>query len=154
KSSQEIAAILSACRSKTSSINITPQNAESWANASQGFAKAIGVAAKELGVATNDFLNSPAGYLLAAILIVNFVGNIIFGVPVPLASLVFMWILFKYLWTKSKDYENVPVLWGFWSIRKAKVTKYEYLSEGKYTIMVIAALMCVILNGIVWVNLS
>ena len=43
--------------------------------ASEGFAKALGVAARELGIAANDFLATDAGRLTAAIIIWKVLGK-------------------------------------------------------------------------------
>ncbi|BBL19210.1 hypothetical protein KIT04_041 [Vibrio phage KIT04] len=44
----------------------TVEKLDQWSEISLKFAKAIGVAAKEVGVATNEFLQTPAGKLTAA----------------------------------------------------------------------------------------
>lgn len=67
KTSTQIDTILQSCRGESGLMTptLTADNAREWADIAQAFTKAAGTVAKELGVATNDFLDSPAGYLLA-----------------------------------------------------------------------------------------
>lgn len=62
-------------QAKLANINTTPEVAgvnteklDKWSEISLKFAKAIGVAAKEVGVATNEFLSTPAGKFTAVII--------------------------------------------------------------------------------------
>ncbi|AUG85155.1 hypothetical protein FDJ19_gp143 [Vibrio phage Ceto] len=47
----------------------TVEKMDKWSEISLKFAKAIGVAAREVGVATNEFLQTPAGKFTAAIIL-------------------------------------------------------------------------------------
>lgn len=47
----------------------TVEKLDQWSEISLKFAKAIGVAAKEVGVATNEFLGTPAGKFTAALIL-------------------------------------------------------------------------------------
>ena len=60
KTSTQIETILQSCRGDGSSTPVlTASNAKEWSEIASAFASAAGTAAKELGVATNDFLDSP-----------------------------------------------------------------------------------------------
>ena len=50
------------------------QWATDMATVAESFARAIGIAARELGVAVNDFLNTPAGVLTAVVIIWKVIG--------------------------------------------------------------------------------
>lgn len=50
------------------------QWATDMAAVAESFARAIGIAARELGVAVNDFLNTPAGMLTAVVIIWKVIG--------------------------------------------------------------------------------
>jgi hypothetical protein len=133
KSQSDVDAILTACREqRDAAVNATtsiadPDNAAKWSVAARGIAEAIGVAARELGVATNDFLDSPAGYVVAGLLFVNFGADFsevitdlvrtLVGIPL---LLVLLWYSYRsrpwYQW--KREYQYVPVLWGAFSVRR------------------------------------
>lgn len=125
KSTAEIATILESCRSAPSANllpEVTAEEANNWADASKSFASAIAVAAKELGIAVNDFLDSPAGWILAGLLIFNYAGETIVGI---LIGAPFMFLAF-FVWYKitisvMRDdikYEYIPYLWGAFKIKR------------------------------------
>lgn len=79
------------------------------AAAAEGFAKALGIAAKELGVTVNDFLHTDAGKLTAALIIWKVAGA---GVAKILYALLFVTVgmfitRMVYLRLFTKDYEKV-----------------------------------------------
>lgn len=159
KKQDEVSAILEACRGASITVgntvkSVTPEKAAIWTQAAKGFAEAIGIAAKELGIATNDFLDSPAGYLLAAILIVNYAGGFIIGMPVTFMSFgVLLWI-YRRGKTNKIEYERVPVLWGAFTINRKKTIDYSDISDTDCVILLIGAAMMAFLNLIVWLNIG
>lgn len=159
KSQTEVSVILETCRGASGSVgnaiqNVTPEKAAVWTQAAKGFAEAIGIAAKELGIATNDFLDSPAGYLLAAILVVNYAGGIVIGLPTTLFSiLVILWI-YRRAKTSKIDYERVPVLWGAFTINRKKAVEYSEISESDGVVLLISGLAMLLINLIVWLNIT
>lgn len=79
------------------------------AAAAEGFAKALGIAAKELGVTVNDFLHTDAGKLTAALIIWKVVGA---GLVKILYAMVFVTVgmfitRMVYLRLFTKGYEKV-----------------------------------------------
>lgn len=79
------------------------------AAAAEGFAKALGIAAKELNITINDFLKSPAGILTAGLIIWKMAGaailHAIYGVVFLTVGLVMIRVLYTRLFTKG--YEKV-----------------------------------------------
>ncbi len=157
-SSDKTATLLESCRTGASvPSTITkmadPDTASKWSQAAKGFAEALGIAAKELGIAANDFLDSPAGYLLAAILLFNYAGGAIVGFPFTIFTLLFWWYINRRVMVESTEYERVPVLWGAFSFRRVKQTVYD---KSEYTAIfaLLSALGLVVLNIIVWVNVT
>jgi hypothetical protein len=57
-----------------SETSTATQWATDMATVAESFARAIGIAARELGVAVNDFLNTPAGVLTAAVILWKVIG--------------------------------------------------------------------------------
>lgn len=124
-----------------------------WGGVAKEFAQAIGIAAKELGIAVNDFLDSPAGYLMAVILMVKYAGALVIGIPYTLFSgLCLYWVLNK-LRTKEITYEYRSALWGLFEYRrKLKVTMREELPEHIAFYGVVAIAFTLISNMAVWIN--
>lgn len=160
KNSTEIQTILESCRTKASEAarilpQVTPEKAAEWSDAAKGFAEALGIAAKELGIATNDFLMSPAGFLLAAILLFNYAGGAIIGFPFTIFTILLMFWLIRRMVTGKIEYETVPVLWGAFQYRRKKsYQSAEYLGEGKAALLLLTALGLLILNLVVWLNVT
>lgn len=157
KNYTEVATILDACRKGTTSVSAAiaeklPDSEEvtGWSQAAKGFAEALGVAAKQLGIAVNDFLNSPAGILLAVILLFNYAGGAIVGLPFTMFSLWLLWTLARRYSVESVEYENVPVFWGFSTMRRKRLVKMGEISDTGQIVLVIGAIGLLILNITVW----
>lgn len=160
KNSTEIQTILESCRTKASEAarilpQVTPEKAAEWSDAAKGFAEALGIAARELGIATNDFLMSPAGILLAAILLFNYAGGAIIGLPFSIFTILLMFWLIRRLMTGKVEYEMVPIFWGAFQYRRRKsYQSVDYIGEGKAALMILTALGLGIMNAIVWLNVT
>ena len=154
-SSTQVATLLETCRtpSNVSLPSVSVEQASQWGTVAKEFAGAIGIAAKELGVAVNDFLDSPAGYLMAAILVFKFAGGVIVAVPFTLVSVVFLyWVLSRFR-IKSIDYEYKPVLWGLFDYRrKLRVVIRDELPVHLQFYSMAAILLTAIMNIVVWLN--
>jgi hypothetical protein len=54
---------------------VTPDEIEKWANIGKNIGQGLGAAAKELGIAVNDFAASPIGKLATLLIVWNFLGS-------------------------------------------------------------------------------
>lgn len=153
-SPNQIQTILETCR--TGGVpTLTVDNAKEWTEIAEGFAKAAGTAARELGVATNDFLNSPAGFLLAAVLVFNYGGGLILiGIPFMILSFFAIQYAWRTAYTKEFEYEAVPVLWGFWTIRRSKRIYREYVGEARGAFLAATIALIAIANIVLIANLA
>jgi hypothetical protein len=79
------------------------------AAAAEGFAKALGIAAKELGITVNDFLHTDAGKLTAVLIIWKVAGvavlKILYGLAFVTVGMVITRVIYMRLFTKG--YEKV-----------------------------------------------
>lgn len=79
------------------------------AAAAEGFAKALGIAARELNITINDFLDSPAGKLTAALIIWKVAGvsiiHFLYGLLFVTVGLTLARVLYVRLFTK--EYKEV-----------------------------------------------
>lgn len=75
------------------------------AAAAEGFAKAMGIAAKELNITINDFLTSPAGMLTAGLIIWKMAGatilHAIYGFTILVVGLTMIRVLYVRLFTSG-----------------------------------------------------
>lgn len=153
--SQETENLLESCRPKVAKgieELANPETANKWAEASKGFASAIGGAAKELGIAVNDFLDSPAGYILALILLLKFGGGTIIGGLLTVFTLYFWWFVNRRVMIKEVEYENTPIFWGALTMRRVKryVTEKDEYTGAYAVISGLAAAGAILL--IIWCN--
>ena len=107
------------CIKAQAEIAATPQmDAEKiskYAGIATEVASAIGIAANNLGVEVNKFINTPAGMLTVTIILLKIFGKLI---GMMLASLVICIVLtkvLKYMWTEPLEGEDAkPVIVGGW----------------------------------------
>lgn len=160
-SPDKVSVILESCRDSTKAAPAIvekmadPDVADKWSNAAMGIARAIGIAAKELGIAANDFLDSPAGFLVAALLLFNYAGGFIVGLPVTILTVLIASHLLRRVWTDKVEYETVNYLWGLLPIRRIKTRTNSDLDCGGVWAMTATVLAAAgVLNLIVWLNVT
>ena len=90
-----------------------PEKLSQWGLVAQEWAKALGIAAKELGIAVDEFLGTGAGKLTAAIIIWQVAGETILGFVVGVPLLV------------------VVLFLGIRTARRAKIKRIIYSEEEK-----------------------
>lgn len=106
-----------------SSVKAVAEHSSEIGEAAKGIAQAIGIAAKELGIAVNDFLKSPAGTLTIAFIIAKFFGGKILALLLlPLYTLVARGA-WQRAWVYETQYTYTPVLWGMFQRRRIALTK-------------------------------
>ena len=93
----------------TAGVTLAATWGQQAAAAAEGFAKALGIAAKELNVTINDFLGSPAGKLTAALIIWKVAGaailHALYGMLFVTVGLSLARVLYVRLFTK--EYKEV-----------------------------------------------
>lgn len=118
--------------------------------AAEGFARALGVAAKELGVAANEFLSTDAGKLTALVIIWKVAGtsilSLIYAIFVLVVGLSVARVIYRRLFIK--EYTTVETVYLFGLIkttRQRPVVKgfHQLSSEGEW-VMVLVMLLTVI----------
>lgn len=71
----QLASQIEQMKKETNSLPITPDNVNEWTRAGQQFGQMLGGAAKEVGMAVNDFVKTPVGKMTAALIIWHYMGN-------------------------------------------------------------------------------
>jgi hypothetical protein len=96
--------------------------------AAEGFAKALAIAAKELGITINEFLATPAGKLTAALIIWKVAGvaiiHMLYGVLFITVGLVASRVIYVRLFTAGYETVTYERFYGLWKgtklVRKPK----------------------------------
>ena len=128
------------------------------AQAAEGFAKAMGIAAKELNLSINDFLKSDAGKLTAILIIWKVAGaaliKLLYGAFFVAAGLTIARVIYLRLFTKGYEKVEYSRFGGFFKGTKLiRIPKpiNELEEEGEWLmlwVMIIIALGSILLGGL------
>jgi hypothetical protein len=103
------------------------KEAEAWGDLGANMGKAMVGAAKEVGVAANEFSQTNLGKIVVFLAAYKIIGQDVLGVVFGSLILVFgyslaVWVLTTRRWSKVKyDYE--PIMWGM--VKKARIISCE-----------------------------
>lgn len=136
----------------TISANVRKE-AEAWGDLGANMGKALVGAAREVGVAANEFGQTSLGKVVVGIVTYKIVGRDILGVIVGSLILVFgyslaIWIFVTHRWS-SVTYEYEPVLWGMFN--RQRVVKSSMTDDVAIT-KTIAAGILLLLTTLVGLN--
>ena len=128
--------------------NLTnPDTIGAWGNVAKQWAEALGIAAKELGIAVDKFLDTDAGKLTAIIIIWKVLGEsiagIVIGVPLLIAVLVIGITTARRAKIRTIEYSETEKNWR----GKPRVNKVTYFAEDE-TVMYWFAYVATILLSI------
>lgn len=117
-------------------------------------AEAVGILAKELGMAVDDFLHTDAGFLIAALLIWKIAGVQIIGFIIGLPLMVLIWILVIKAGKNMfiTDRENITVKARFGGekiIQVLQYRRYRDLSDAEATVMWVGTLAAGVLTAMI-----
>ena len=121
----------------------------------------IGAAARELGIAVNEFSQTTPGRVAMLILVWKYMGDAILGVMVGIPVLVLgMWVGWKMVHrgrqrNYTREYVYVPVLWGLFNRRKLAKEVYNRNSESSVSDDWMQAIgyFCMIMSVVVGLNI-
>ncbi len=129
------------------------------ASAAEGFARALGIAAKELGVTVNDFLHTDAGKLTAALIIWKVAGaslvKLIFGSFVIMVGMGISRMIYTRLFTKEYQKVEYSRFGGFFKGTKMlRIPKgfQDLQKDGEWLafwVMIIVCIVSMIVGGII-----
>ncbi len=125
--------------------------------AAEGFAHALAIAAKELGITINEFLATPAGKLTAALIIWKVAGaaiiHMLYGMFFLTVGLSFSRMLYMRLFTKEYvkiEYKRFGGLWSGTKMVRVPKTIRELQTDGEWLMLwvMIAMTVCTIVTGV------
>lgn len=105
---QETAKAAKAAAVDKADVVVDTERLSIYAGVATEVAKAIGLAAKELGVAVNEFIKTPAGLLLIGVIILKVFGKLLTLVLIALIINLVIYRIIKTLWKKPTG-ESVEV---------------------------------------------
>lgn len=125
--------------------DVTVDDVQRYADIGNAVAQSIGAAAKELGIATNEFMNTSAGKLAVFLIVYHFIGGDLLTLLVGVVlSLVFTWIYVKFsrfVKTDNSRTETNETMNEKGKIADRKtVTRYDY-SETTWVMYTIATIV-------------
>lgn len=86
-------------------VTPTPDGMDKWLNVGERFGKMIGGAARETGVAVNEFVNTPVGLLTAGLIVWNYMGSMLTHVFGAIMILIIGFTYLRYMVNRSVDWE-------------------------------------------------
>lgn len=98
------------------------KEAEAWGELGTNMGRAMVGAAKEVGVAANEFSQTPLGKVVVFLAVYKIIGQEILGVVIGSLILVVgysvaLWLLFTRRWS-NVQYEYSPTLWGIYNRKR------------------------------------
>jgi hypothetical protein len=123
------------------------EEAEAWADLGGKIGQAMVGAAKEVGMAANEFAQTGLGRVVVAIVVYKVIGQevlgLFFGSLILLVGIpVFLRILFdKTFFADHVEYEAHPRLWGLWISRRVKVVRSGESDVGRVLVAAIGLIV-------------
>lgn len=133
---------------------ITPEKLTTWATVAEGFTRAVGAAAKEIGVSVNDFIKTPAGMITMAFIIIKAFGAGFMKILVMLFLTLVTYYVNRHLWTES----TIEVPKQFWGVKWSKTKRVYYTMKEVHDlsgwISVIGTLAYLVASTIILLNIG
>lgn len=130
------------------------KEAEAWGDLGANMGKAMVGAAKEVGVAANEFASTPLGRVTVVITAYKIIGRdilkLVFGSLVLFVGWSLgIWILVTRRWSNVK-YEYEPIFWGM--IKKSRVISHSTESDVATTKAIIGSI-CLVVASVTGLNI-
>lgn len=143
---QQVESIRNLCaQTQVQAEKITPQDVREWASLGKDFGQAVTETAKGLGVAVNEFLFTPVGFMLAFYFMWDMIGGVIVGIPLLFGIWYLYFRICRVYVYKNAKYEYVPVLFGLFTRKKIVEENIEKPSDAA-TAMLLFAIPAVFLS--------
>jgi len=153
---EQIAVLQKAQTQPSGSIaKIVREEASEWGELGANMGKALVAAAREVGVASNEFAQTPLGKITVAIVVYKLIGEdllgILIGVPIILIGIGFSIFFFrsKTLLASEIKFEHVPYFKGAFSLKRVTYAKIE---DGAWVFRTIAGVAFFALGLLVGMN--
>lgn len=134
--------------------DISRDDVSAWAGIAKEFGQALGVAAKEVGISVNEFMQTPAGYLAVALIVWSMAGNhIIALVLILLLTWLFIFIN-KRLWFSHAEYVEKSFLGFKWNKKVNHYLTYRNMVDTSIFISVVSVMILCGSVALIFANIN
>ena len=119
------------------------EEAKEWVALGEMIGKAVGSTAKELNVAVNDFVATPAGMFTVAMIAWKVIGREVFRFFFGIMWLIIGLTFWHKTFYRNFAYNNIEYGKGWWIFRERKLEKNRDPTEGQWALVVISILLIV-----------
>lgn len=133
--------------------NVTTEDISKWSTLAQELAKALGVAAKEIGISVNEFIKTPAGWLVVAIVLWTFLISDITMIALCALSIWFLIRRLRLSKVTGYDIREVPTMFGMQRTVKTPIYKDD-ISEGDAWVLGISAFVTIVMMIVTMANVG
>lgn len=94
---------------------ITPERITGWAQVAEGFANAMGAAAKQLNISVNEFIKTPAGMITIGVILWKVIGVSILKFLAMYAVFIVAKRILQILWKVGSEKVDRKFMWWSWT---------------------------------------
>lgn len=134
---------------------VVRKEASEWGELGANMGKAMVAAAKEVGVASNEFAQTPLGKITVAIVVYKLIGQDVLGAVVG-SFIIILGICFSIFFFKSKTlfarevkYEYVPYFKGLFSLKRIT---YSRIDDEPWVFRAIFGIASIVLSLLIGLN--
>lgn len=138
-----------------SAKGIDPVKLTQWGQVAKEFSGALGIAAREMGVAANEFLGTPAGKLTAVVIVWNYMGSQLLGIAIGIPLIIFiLWggtRIIRSVFVESITYTEVKTWYG--TKRVPEKHEFDSISDGNGWVFGLTIVAMILSTIIILANL-
>jgi len=97
---------------------ITPERVTGWAQVAEGFANAVGAAAKQLNVSVNEFITTPAGLITIGVILWKVVGTSLLKLLAMYGIFILCRAILRVMWRVGSEPVQRKFAWWTWTHNK------------------------------------
>lgn len=110
---------------------INPERMTGWAQVAEGFANAMGAAAKQLNVSVNEFITTPAGMITIGVILWKVIGTSILKLLAMYAVFLVCKRILQAMWKDGSVEVSRKFLWWTWTAQKATYVTWKKSEENQ-----------------------
>lgn len=108
---------------------ITPEKVTGWAQVAEGFANAMGAAARQLNVSVNEFIKTPAGLITIGVILWKVIGVSILKLLAMYAVFALCLGVLRTMWKVGSTPVEKSLFWAKWTKQKPVYSTWENASD-------------------------
>lgn len=132
---------------------ITPERITGWAQVAEGFANAMGAAAKQLNISVNEFITTPAGLITVGVILWKVIGA-------SVLKLIAMYLVFRLvlaiirgIWKIGTKEVSSKFMWWSWTSNKPVYSTWADATEMMCGFSFLLIVVGLVLETVLLINL-